>query len=464
MLPGGQEGWAAGGIAITNCKFTCSETYLLHYSNGSWIRDTTATGFGRYIMSIDYSGGMLYAVGEQLHSYNPQGWTQLSVPQLPPGPPVPPGVELCPGLYFACLSFEKVQALSPDEFWTYGGRFSTLSQSEAVLLHMNHGRWQVVMPGSAILEHRPADTLPLIVSDFSMGTDGYGFVAASPYYVSGDRAFPQIIRVSPDGSLSYEQVPRVEHVTLAGISNTGAGHGLAIGEQSIQVITEGGLGLRVSPVLLSYGFDEGQAPTPTPVSNWPPTGVASDKRYTDGTYFQAVAHNLRGGFLRFWTSHGGLRQFGYPLTEEFIEQSPTDGKSYTVQYFERARMEWHPENGPPNDVLLGLLGRTNTQGRENELPFVAVPMPGAGATVFPQTHHTLAEPFLSYWQQHGGLPVYGYPISEAFTETSPTDGKPYLVQYFERNRLELHPELPEPFRVSLGLLGAQTLKARGWLH
>ncbi len=65
--------------------------------------------------------------------------------------------------------------------------------------------------------------------------------------------------------------------------------------------------------------------------------------------------------------------------------------------------------------------------------------------------------FAGYWQTDGGLPVYGYPISEAFQEVSPTDGKLYLVQYFERNRLEYHPELPDLYRVSLGLLGTETL-------
>jgi hypothetical protein len=30
--------------------------------------------------------------------------------------------------------------------------------------------------------------------------------------------------------------------------------------------------------------------------------------------------------------------------------------TYTVQYFERARFERHPENQAPYDVLLGLLG------------------------------------------------------------------------------------------------------------
>jgi len=60
--------------------------------------------------------------------------------------------------------------------------------------------------------------------------------------------------------------------------------------------------------------------------------------------------------------------------------------------------------------------------------------------------------------------VLGYPISEPFPEISPTDGQIYLTQYFERNRLELHPELPPEFRVSLGLLGVDLLRTRGWLR
>ena len=75
---------------------------------------------------------------------------------------------------------------------------------------------------------------------------------------------------------------------------------------------------------------------------------------------------------------------------------------------------------------------------------------------FPQTGHTLSGTFLRYWQQNGGLPVFGYPLTEQFTEKSPTDGKPYTVQYFERNRFELHPEKHQPpNNVQLGLLGVQ---------
>ena len=39
-----------------------------------------------------------------------------------------------------------------------------------------------------------------------------------------------------------------------------------------------------------------------------------------------------------------------------LETSDLNGKPYTVQYFERAVFEMHPENQPPNDVLLSQLG------------------------------------------------------------------------------------------------------------
>jgi hypothetical protein len=203
-------------------------------------------------------------------------------------------------------------------------------------------------------------------------------------------------------------------------------------------------------------------PPPTPIPN--PAARVADPQDPAVRYFPAVGHTLRGVFRAYWEQHGGLAQFGYPLTEEFQERSPTDGKRYSVQYFERNRFEAHPENaGTPYEVLLGLLGRTVTADRLAGPAFALQANALPGTRFFPQTGHNLAPQFAAFWTEHGGLPVYGYPISEAFQETSPTDGKPYLVQYFERNRLEYHPELPAPFRVSLGLLGVQVLQARGWI-
>ena len=51
-----------------------------------------------------------------------------------------------------------------------------------------------------------------------------------------------------------------------------------------------------------------------------------------------------------------MAQQGYPISEVFVEVSDLDGLPYTVQYFERAVFEMHPQNPPPYDVLLSQLG------------------------------------------------------------------------------------------------------------
>src|SRR4051812_24390164 len=76
-----------------------------------------------------------------------------------------------------------------------------------------------------------------------------------------------------------------------------------------------------------------------------------------------------------------------------------------------------------------------------------------GDITFPQTGYTLSDAhgFLSYWQAHGGLAQFGYPLSAESAEISPTDGRLVLTQWFERNRFEWHPENPDPqYRVLLG--------------
>jgi hypothetical protein len=67
-------------------------------------------------------------------------------------------------------------------------------------------------------------------------------------------------------------------------------------------------------------------------------------------FFHETGHSIGGAFREYWRNNGGLMIFGYPLTDEFEE----DGM--TVQYFERAVFEWHPENDPPYRVLLRRLG------------------------------------------------------------------------------------------------------------
>lgn len=72
--------------------------------------------------------------------------------------------------------------------------------------------------------------------------------------------------------------------------------------------------------------------------------------------FRETGKVVCGRFLQYWQQNGGLPQQGFPLSNEFTEVSDLDGKSYTVQYFERAVFEKHPENRAPFDVLLSQLG------------------------------------------------------------------------------------------------------------
>src|SRR4051812_5609921 len=83
-----------------------------------------------------------------------------------------------------------------------------------------------------------------------------------------------------------------------------------------------------------------------------------------------------------------------------------------------------------------------------------------GSRNFPETGQTLAGPFLSYWDSHGGLAQQGYPISAVIAETSPTNGQIYTVQYMERAVFEYHPENQAPNDVLLSLLGVFLYKQK----
>ena len=174
--------------------------------------------------------------------------------------------------------------------------------------------------------------------------------------------------------------------------------------------------------------------------------------------FPTTGHTLCGRFLQYWQQHGGLAQQGYPLTEPFSEMSDTDGKIYTVQYFERAVFEAHPENRAPNDVLLALLGTFRYKERYPIGAPRQVPNTEAGSVMFKEAGKRLGGAFLQYWQKNGGLARQGYPISDEFLETSATDSKVYKVQYFERAVFEYHPEKAAPYDVLLSLLGSFRLR------
>jgi hypothetical protein len=80
--------------------------------------------------------------------------------------------------------------------------------------------------------------------------------------------------------------------------------------------------------------------------------------------FSETGHSLAYGFRDYWYQYGGLTRFGFPISEEFTELNPDTGEFHTVQYFERARFEYHPDlAGTPFEVQLGLLIRDDVQNR-----------------------------------------------------------------------------------------------------
>ncbi len=242
------------------------------------------------------------------------------------------------------------------------------------------------------------------------------------------------VTLTPNSAIGYDEAHNLSPLAL-GMTRDGAHTWVGSSVDSVL----GQLGEIIEP----WSHTKPSAATPLPGA---------------GRCFAEVPNCLRGVFASYWAQKGGLDLFGYPITPEV--QETIGGKSYLVQYTQRARFEYHPENKAPNDVLLGLLGNTLSEPRQKEDPFKPKP-PGftPSAEWFQETQHNVRPPFLDYWNKNGGLPVFGFPKSEAFDEKNAADGKVYSVQYFERNRLEYHPELKgTKFEMLLGLLGTEQFK------
>jgi hypothetical protein len=195
-------------------------------------------------------------------------------------------------------------------------------------------------------------------------------------------------------------------------------------------------------------------PTATPAQVATPSAVPTVEIPGPGSRtFPETGKTVPGLFLDYWQNNGGLPQQGYPISNVMGEISPLDGKAYTVQYFERAVFEYHPENQPPFNVLLSQLGTFRYKQKYPDGAPDQTPNISPGSVLVPETGKRLGGKFLDYWRTHGGLAQQGYPISDEFRETSDLDGKTYTVQYFERAVFEMHPENQPPYDILLSQLG-----------
>jgi hypothetical protein len=182
--------------------------------------------------------------------------------------------------------------------------------------------------------------------------------------------------------------------------------------------------------------------------------------------FPETGYCIQGLIQQFWQRNGGLRVFGYPLSNE---QYSAEGRVY--QIFERHVIELHPEHAAPYNVQLSLIGQqlfaaytgqTVAQGQEAQ----------NGCRWFAETQQNLCAPFLSAWHQYGlqldnnpgiteaeNLALFGLPISSAF-EIRESDGSSKTVQYFQRARFEFSANQAQ-IGVQFGLLGREWATLNG---
>ncbi len=180
---------------------------------------------------------------------------------------------------------------------------------------------------------------------------------------------------------------------------------------------------------------------------------------------------VAGRMRDFWREQGGTATFGLPLTTPVLME--VDGAQRTVQWFERGRLELHPEIPAPNDVKAGRIGVEwlEAQGRSwwafepasDEM--IARP----DCLYFAETRHTLCAQALAAWQSRGleldgqsgysrdeSIALLGMPVSEPVLELLP-DGREVIVQWLERGRLEW--AMDEPDNVQVGMLGTEIVQA-----
>lgn len=89
-------------------------------------------------------------------------------------------------------------------------------------------------------------------------------------------------------------------------------------------------------------------------------------------WFPETGHTLRndgtqGPFKSFWDRYGGLAVFGFPISEPFQERNADTGETYWVQYFERNRFEFQPQQPADFRVLLGRLGAQYAKDNQDKV-------------------------------------------------------------------------------------------------
>jgi hypothetical protein len=171
-------------------------------------------------------------------------------------------------------------------------------------------------------------------------------------------------------------------------------------------------------------------------------------------YVAASHHSVAAPFVATYRQMSPL-VLGNPVTEAYLEGA------VLTQDFQHLRLELRGGHVVVGNLGADVLYYTHWNGYFAE----ATPVSNtATRRYFPSTHHLLQGDLLRFWQTHGGLAVFGAPLTDVIKEENGDgSGRVYELQWFEKARLERHPETHNPrYAILLGLLGKESLRGRHW--
>ncbi|MEO8287109.1 MAG: hypothetical protein ABI670_11820 [Chloroflexota bacterium] len=493
-----RDAWAVGDSGTAENP----RTIILHWDGTSWtparLPQLEESGNALYsisatsptdIWAVGVAGSKNTYSGSLIMHYNGTDWQVVKSVQT--------GYQSASILY-------NVYARSANEVWAVGAYISEFG-IRSLLLRFDGANWQIVNnnpdrsprnmreryeawavtlpPGSnqvlAVGDYTPFDPLNADVPtqalverfDGQIWTRAQGMLrAGDENHLRGTVAFSGTDAWAVGFGETPERLyPLIGHWdgsqwSLAGnptLEGGGALNGLAQlpgnGLISVGYKTNGSGPTTLVEVYKDYCAPTPFAPTPTGTAAATPVRVQPAETVqvpgNNSSIFPETGKSAGGIFLDYWEQNGGLSQQGYPISDLVGEVSPLDKKPYTVQYFERAVFEYHPENRAPYNILLSQLGTFRYKKKYPDGAPDQTQNTSSGSMHFSETGHRLGGRFLEYWDKNGGLSQQGYPISDEFQEKSDLDGKLYTVQYFERAVFELHPENQAPYDVLLSQLG-----------
>jgi len=175
--------------------------------------------------------------------------------------------------------------------------------------------------------------------------------------------------------------------------------------------------------------------------------VSAAQSVPDSLYFPETGFTVQGEFLeKYQSAVNPLLLYGYPITDAFVAPDSSPAAGLLIQYFQRARFEYHTESSPGDRVVVSSLGIYLYDLEQLDSKTITAASHPA-CRYFAATQHQTCYAFLKFFDTNGGVDQFGNPISEIIT----LNGQ--LVQYFEKARFEWHPERASGKRVTLTNLG-----------